>query len=570
LQLANGFNLNSGRVITLNAGGGAIDTQTFNSTISQVIGGAGGLTKLGSGTLTLSGTNTYTGASSVNAGTLLVTGSSASSAITVASGGTLGGTGRVGATTVSAGGTLAPGVGGVGTLGVNGALSFAAGSTAAFDITPTAADKITATGSASLAGTLALSPIAGAYTVGTDLQLISAASVSGTFTNVTGNSFTGLNSTIVYSATGVDLVLGSAGPTMFLFGTYGKTPNEVAAGEALAASPATSPLYLALGSIVTANTPAVATALNELAGEIHASLRSAAVQDSRIIRDTILGRMSLAPTGTQVWGAGFGGWGSIGSNGNASGFGHHADGLLVGVDTDIAPTLRGGVAGAYSENYLSLRNNDGSAYGNVGRVIFYLDWDAGDSFDVKVGADYGGGTNRVSRPVVALSETEHDHEHLTIGQIFGDIGYKLPTAYAFFEPYADVNYVSVKSGGFDESGGIAALSGRRVEDNETYSTFGIRASGNAIHWDMMALTPRIEFGWEHAYNRFNPSQVMTFQSTAESFMVQGAPLERDTAVIGAGFDLAILPDVLLSLGYNGAFSSKVSYNAVRGGLQWKL
>ena len=77
----------------------------------------------GAGTWTLSGANTYTGATVVSAGTLLINGSThADSAVSVASGGTLGGTGTVyGAVSAAAGGALAPGSGGVGTLTLSNA-----------------------------------------------------------------------------------------------------------------------------------------------------------------------------------------------------------------------------------------------------------------------------------------------------------------------------------------------------------------------------------------------------------------------------------------------------------------
>ena len=72
---------------------------------------------MGAGTLTLSGTNTFTGGTEINAGTLQVTGSIVGSVV-VSEGGALAGSGAVGAITVETGGTI-----GAGDVGVVGSLS---------------------------------------------------------------------------------------------------------------------------------------------------------------------------------------------------------------------------------------------------------------------------------------------------------------------------------------------------------------------------------------------------------------------------------------------------------------
>lgn len=107
----------------------------FSTEVSGIIqdtgiygGTGGGLVKLGEGVLTLSGTNTYTGETVVEAGALVVDGSSAGSSLTqVLDGAALGGTGTVGGLHVYGGGVLEPG-NSIGTLTVDGDLVLASGS----------------------------------------------------------------------------------------------------------------------------------------------------------------------------------------------------------------------------------------------------------------------------------------------------------------------------------------------------------------------------------------------------------------------------------------------------------
>ncbi len=158
------------------------------------IGGIAPLNKTGSGTLTLSGANTYHGDTTVDGGTLLVnnpTGSgTGTGSMTVNSGGTLGGTGIIwGATTINFGGTLAPGVlGGLGRLTISNDLILAEGSTSLFQVqhSPMTNSAVNLSGTLSAAGTLVVtnSGVA-ALTNGDSFKLFAAASYDGNFAQLT-------------------------------------------------------------------------------------------------------------------------------------------------------------------------------------------------------------------------------------------------------------------------------------------------------------------------------------------------------------------------------------------------
>jgi autotransporter-associated beta strand protein len=185
LQLGNGGTTGSivGNVIN---NGALIFNRSDAVTFGGVISGTGNLVKVGAGTLTLPGANTYTGATTVNAGSLIVDGSIASAQTLVNPGGLLGGHGVIGGNLVNSG-VVSPGSS-PGTLTVNGNYTQNPSGTLRIEVaggSPGQFDVLAVSGHASLAGTVQLVRVGGLnLSLGDQITFLTASSVSGTFDTV--------------------------------------------------------------------------------------------------------------------------------------------------------------------------------------------------------------------------------------------------------------------------------------------------------------------------------------------------------------------------------------------------
>ncbi len=140
---------------------------TFSGTMLDASSGRVlALTKIGPATLTLSGTNACTGATTVSNGALIVNGVISSSAVAVKGGATLGGTGVInGPVSVESSGTLSPGAS-TGTLTISNSLTLDPAATVFIELNTTDGQSARVQGltAVTYAGTLVVSNLAGSAT----------------------------------------------------------------------------------------------------------------------------------------------------------------------------------------------------------------------------------------------------------------------------------------------------------------------------------------------------------------------------------------------------------------------
>ena len=290
----NGFNQAIGSLAgagtVTNAGGAAATLTTGADNTSTTFGGviqdgasAIALTMSGTGSLTLSGVNTYSGTTTINAGTLSVTGDiSSSSGVTVNTGGTLNGTGTVSGVTVNNGGSLAPGLSpAIGSLAINGNLLLASAATYMVTVSPAGASSVAnISGSASLGGTLAVTPLPGSYAFGTKYTVLTttgAGLVSRTFagTTVTGSFGANVKPVLSYDAHDVFLTLDliASLPTLPTSASGNQTNPANAINAFIAAGGTLPPGFLSLANLPPSQ---LAAALTQLSGEANAGAGQAA------------------------------------------------------------------------------------------------------------------------------------------------------------------------------------------------------------------------------------------------------------------------------------------------------
>ncbi|ULU24216.1 autotransporter-associated beta strand repeat-containing protein [Dyella terrae] len=550
--------------------------QASDGIYAGVLSGAGNFTKSGTGMLVLNGQNSFTGVTSITAGTLEVgdaatPGASLGGAVNVGNQGTLRGHGTINGNVVN-NGVVRPG-GSIGTLTING--NFTQTSTGQFQV-DTAADgtgsRLVVNGAVSLGGSALLILPSSDWKANTNYELLTATGpITGQFATVSSN-FAFVNPTLQYGQNDIGLTLARNNVT---FPSVAGTPNAKAVASAAESLGAGQAVY---DTVVTLDNATAVKAFEQLQGDIHASTRTAILENDRYVRDAIgahlqgvsnhaTSQTASNDAGVTAWTSAWGHWGSHDSNDNTTALDSNGSGVVVGADLGVAGNSRLGTILGSGQGTARSTTPDTSAHHLDTYAGLYGDTTLG-AVRLQGGAVYGWQKINTSRTLAFgnVNGNADSRYNANTTQVFADASYEFALGRSTIAPFANIAYDRISTDAVHENGNVAALDVASDDSTVTVSTLGVRGSFQLD--DRGGLRANVSAGWQHASGDVTPVANERFAAGGNVFSVSGVPLAKNAAAISGGISFQVTPSVTVDATYGGQFGHQATDQSARMSLTW--
>ena len=555
----------------------AVDTQGYDSVWSNDISGSGGFSKAGAGILTLTGTNIYTGDTTIAEGVLRVNGSIAFSDLTVGEAATLKGIGTVSNTVLA--GVLSPG-NSVGTLTVQGNLNLESSSTYLYEIDADQnGDLVVVTGTATIAdgAVFELSAQDGVY-LDRLYPMLRAGTLNGTFENLHTN-YTFLDLDFISSAGALGMVVERNQTPMAAFA---QTNNQRAVAKAIdAQSPGDEPYNDVL---LNDNPSQLAGWYQNWSGEIYSANQAALIYNSRLLAQVVNWRLEdswldsaqaarLQQVGqtnqdNTVWAQAYGNRDKFSADANAQQATANSGGFILGIDHKLSPNLilGGGFSASVTNTSVAASSADTSGY----HLLAYAKYQS-SHLRLNGGVVQSWYTANVNRtlPLDDLGNASATvASHST--QLFADLSspvtiYKQEGQHTTLSPFGQVSQIWLNTSNFGETGAEAGLNGQATNASTGFGTLGARL-GHQWQSDQTNWQASLSVGWQRAWGDLAPSTTLAF-ATGPDFTVSSAAIARDSAVIEIGIGASLGQSSRFNLVYSATLANQSNSQMLQAQLQ---
>ena len=576
-----------------------------------IVSGGAAFEKTGGGRLVLAKDALgYTGAAVVRAGTLAVNDWFGGS-VQVAGGARLEGTGSIASVWVRDGATLAPGAS-IGVLRVPGNVRFDEGSTLSIEVEADGRlDVLAVGGQALLAGNVQALAGAGDWKPSTSYRFLTA---DGGFDDTRFDGVTSnlafLTPLLAYDATSVSLTLARNDVAL---GDPAVTDDEDAVADIIDAPPDGVPgvkdLPEVYDAIVVLDRDGARSAYRQLAGAWPATVRAGALDDSRFVREAVLGSRawgcdavaSKAAAGgvlmgcraTKVWSSAYGAQGSGRAAGSVGNFQRSLRGFTVGVRHLVNHLTEVGVfAGADTRHMrqtaapdgtlvlapsggsdLPAVPNGGASADSVSNAVV-----SGGGADTRIhslhlGADVGAvrGPVQIDAGLSMAWHTFKTSRSLEIGrwrdalrsvsnsrsmQVFGRLALLAGLSpFTGLTPFIEVALVHSTTSAHTEQGGAGALNYARAHDWAAFSVLGLTGShAFKTVGGLGKLQAELAWRYAHADRRFESRQSFRDSSRGTMFTSHGHGIAAHALKAAFTVSTPVGKHSVLQAGYSGLLS----------------